>query len=204
MTQANMADSRLDRCYPGDREDGYGVTKQRPYPGQVTRINCHSFQVRIVRDGVEHSSCFSWTKHGGQGAAMRAAVDWRDSQLKELPAAGNALGSYRVHPLPHKRSGERVGVTRYVRRDRRKQGCPEYLTFGANWVDSMGTHRIKSFQVGRVGGYSGADERHARATANAFRDEYEHCLSAGVRFDPTRYAEWKSRMLYPFSARCVG
>ena len=170
----------------------------RALPAHVTIPNWDSFQVRISRDGVEHSASFAWNAYSDQRAALAAAVQWRDARLAELPPAENLKGSTRTKPLKHKTTWGQVGVTRYFRTDARKQGKPLYLTFGVNWIDHTGRRRTKSFQVGRDTEISWQDELHAANTAEAFRLEFEYCLKSGVVFNPDKYKLWRKHPCYPF------
>lgn len=170
----------------------------RALPAHITIPNWDAYQVRIVRDGVEHSKSFSLNAYSSNSLALDAAVAWRDAKLADLPAAQNEKGKTRRQPLPHKRSWNRVGITRYFRGDLRKQGNPKYLTFGVNWVGSDGKKRTKSFQVGRLGEFTWQDEVRAANTAEAFRSEFEYCQAIGLSFDFKRYAKWKTEMCYPF------
>jgi len=129
---------------------------------------------------------------------MQAAVDWRDLMLAKLPNAGNGRGGFRTLPMPHKRSFGRVGITRYLKTDRRRPGCPVYLVYGVNWTDSDGSKRVKQFQVGRIGTFEWHQELHASLTAEAFRTEWEFCRNTGQVFEPDRYAGWTEVELYPF------
>lgn len=170
----------------------------RALPAHITIPNWSAYQVRIVRDGQEYSASFGWNEAGPQ-KALSEAVAWRDKMLESLPDAGNEEGQFRSMPLRHKFSWSRVGVTRYVSKDYRKPGHPEYLRFGVNWTDSEGRRRITSFQVGRLGVVSEADERHAANTAEAFRAEWEFCTKNGFPFEAFIYKKWKDEILYPFS-----
>ncbi len=176
----------------------------RALPAHITQPNFNGYQVRIVRSAYEHSRTFSWTTYGGETKALAAAVAWRDNLLKQLPPAENDKGAFRRSPLRHKTSWGRVGITRYLRIDRRKMGQPRYLTFGVNWVDHDGLRKTKSFQVGKIEDISWQDEVHAANTAEAFRMEFEFCCESHKTFNPEKYDGWRNRKTYPFVAPTTG
>lgn len=169
----------------------------RSLPAHVTIPNWNAYQVRIVRDGVEHSKSFSWTHYAGESKALVAAVQWRDAKLAEL---GMPLSTLRKTPLRHKKSGCPAGITAYYRVDKRREGLPQYLTYGVNYRNSKGKACTKSFQVGHVEIISQEDKEHAALTAMAFREEYVWCRLHGVDFAPERYVSWRRETLYPFVA----
>lgn len=169
----------------------------RQLPEQITETNCQTYQVRIVRDGFEYSASFSWSIYGSKEIALQEAVVWRDKLLAKLPPAGNGRGSFRREPMAHKRSHGRVGITRYIKRDYRRVGTPEYLVFGVNWTDSEGA-RVTQFQAGRLGAMDWKDELHAALTAEAFRTEWEFCRASNLSFASERYRQWSEFVLYPF------
>ena len=170
----------------------------RTLPAHVTIPNWDAYQVRIVRDGHEYSASFAWSLYGGKSKALSEATRWRDKMLAALPPAGNVKGAFRTQPLSNKWTWGRVGVTRYVSADARKNGRPEYLRFGVNWIDEDGKRRTKSFQVGRLGEFDWQIELHAANTAEAFRTEWEYRRAKGRPFDESRYAAWRGTRLYPF------
>lgn len=169
----------------------------RGLPDNITINNFGAYQVRIRRGETEYLASFSESAYGGKDEALAAAVSWRDKMLACLPPATNGKGSFRRAPMAHKQSFGRVGITRYVKRDHRRTGSPEYLVFGVNWTDSEGYPRVKQFQAGRIGVLSWKDELHAAQTALAFRTEWEFCRDHKVPFDPERYRDW-TVPLYPF------
>lgn len=172
------------------------VRAKRGLPDNIT-IPCNGYQVRVVRDGFEHSKYFPWSA-GGKALALLDAVAWRDRLLRTLPAPGNAKGGFRSKPLSHKTSWDRVGVVRTVGCDRRRSLTVQYVRFSVSWVDTVGKARVKTFQAGRADSITRADEVHTSLTAEAFRSEWEFCQSTGERFEPWRYDSWRKDRLYPF------
>ena len=148
-------------------------------------------QVRVTGlDHHCHTKYFAYAKNGGQERAYQLA---QEEELRLIALHGQSVHlGYRVEPLPHKRTGERVGVTIYSSRDKRKIGHPEYLRFGVSWVDENGAKRVTSFQVGRVETVTNAEIEYARFVANTFRDVWEQCVLDGESFDPRWFAEWRS------------
>lgn len=170
----------------------------RVLPDNITVPSHEAYQVRIVREGHEYSATFAWSRFETREDALQAAVNWRDKILKQLPEPANGRGGFRTSPMPNKRSFGRVGITRYLKIDRRRAGCPKYLVYGVNWTDRDGRARVRQFQVGRVGTFEWDQELHASLTAEAFRTEWEFCRSTGQVFEPDRYAGWAETELYPF------
>lgn len=170
----------------------------RGLPKHITIPNFNGYQVRVVRDGVEHSKSFPWSA-GGKAMALLDAVAWRDSLLRTLPPPGNAKGGYRSKPLSHKTSWDRVGVVRTVGCDRRRSLTVQYVRYSVSWVDKTGKARVKTFQAGRADSITRADEVHTSLTAEAFRSEWEFCQRTGERFEPWRYDSWRKDRLYPFA-----
>lgn len=172
----------------------------RSLPKHLTATNWDAYQVRIVRDGVEHSSSFTWAQYGSKDGALAAAIEWRDAMLLALPPELPV----RLKPLAHKQSWGRVGITRYQRVDRRKPGNPRYVTFGVNWVDENGKRKTKSFQAGRVEDITYADEVYAANTAEAFRLDYEWSRVLGYIFQPEKYDNWRKQPCFPFALGTPG
>ena len=166
----------------------------RDLPAHITIPNWSAYQIRIVRDGIEHSASFSWAQYAGESGALEAAVEWRDAKLEEL---GQRQILLRDKPLRHKKSGCPAGITAYFRVDRRREGHPQYLTYGVNYIQD-GKARTKSFQVGNIEIISQLDKEHAALSAMAFRDEYVWCRHSGVAFQPNRYNNWRVEKMYPF------
>ncbi|WGK63452.1 hypothetical protein QAO71_16915 (plasmid) [Halopseudomonas sp. SMJS2] len=170
----------------------------RLLPDNITIPSYDAYQVRIVRGDHEYSATFAWSRFDSNEQALHAAVNWRDQILAQLPDPGNGRGGFRTSPMAHKRSFGRVGITRYLKKDRRRSGSPVYLVYGINWTDSDGSARVKQFQVGRIGTFEWHQELHASLTAEAFRTEWEFCRSTGQVFEPDRYHGWTEVELYPF------
>lgn len=170
----------------------------RALPEHITIPGYDAYQVRIVRGYCEYSATFAWSRFASRQLALQAAVNWRDQLLAQLPAAGNGRGGFRASPMANKRSFGRVGISRFMKTDHRRLGCPVYLVYGVNWTDSDGTPRVKQFQVGRAGTFEWDHELHAALTAEAFRTEWEFSISTGQAFESERYHDWAEAVLYPF------
>lgn len=170
----------------------------RSLPRHITETNFEAYQVRIVRNGHEYSNSFSFARDRDRERALANAVKWRDKMLAKLPRSTNGPGSYRVEPLPHKKTVMRAGITRYVTSDKRRIGEPLYLRYGVSFVDETGRKRVKSFQVGRFSDVTWQEDMHASNTAIAFREHWEFCVDHGLVFDPDHYAGWKEKDMYPF------
>lgn len=175
--------------------------RKRDLPSHITETNCQAYQVRIVRDGHEYSSSFSFARTQDREAALAEAVAWRDDMLRRLPPSSSSRGSYRKEPLPHKKTVMRAGVTRYVTSDSRRVGNPLYLRYAVSYVDETRRPRVKSFQVGRLADVTWQDELHASKTAIACREHWEFCVDHGLKFEPDLYEGWQKRKLYPFDPK---
>ena len=104
----------------------------------------------------------------------------------------------RTCPQSNKQSGLPVGVTRYVetRQDQKKA----YVIYSASW-SSSGVKHVRKFYAGRADDLTRAQERHAKLTAIAFREEYERCRAESRRMALRRWMNWREEVLYPTSSK---
>ncbi len=170
----------------------------RSLPDNITIPNFKSYQVRIVRGDAEYSASFAWSRYETKKHALQEAVKWRDMMLAKLPPPENGKGSFRRTAMAGKRTYGRVGITRYIRKDYRRDGDQQYLVFGVNWTDDQARQRIKQFQVGKVGNFTWENELEAALTAEAFRTHWEYAVTMNIPFDPEHYKNWRGAALYPF------
>lgn len=196
--------SNYDACTMGSQHNRLETMRintamPRVLPSNITETNCNGYQVRIVRDGIEHRTSFSFAKHGGRGQALSAAILWRNLKLTELGPACNSTGKYLTRPQKNKGSVQRAGITRYLRLDNRRVGTPSYVTYGVNFVGDDGFARVKTFQAGRVDDISWEKEHHAAQTAETFRSHWEFCRDNNLPFREEFYEGWSDTALYPFS-----
>lgn len=169
--------------------------RKQHLPHNINEIGPDLFQVVVTRNKKPYTKTFSRRRYGSREKALAEAVAYRD-ELFEILGANRPKGAPRLSPMPHKRRGQRNGVTSVVSYDKRRD-CT-YRTFKAYYKDLFGKPRTRSFYVGCVDQISNEQIRHAEQTANAFRDEYEWCWENDRVFVPTRYRDWKQRRLYPF------
>lgn len=169
---------------------------QEPIPGQL--------RVRVQSHKKDISRTFREDQHGGcRETTIKAAIAWRDETLKSLPPSYNKPGAFKKPATPYPPDDfRRPGITRYVA----VKGGSRYIRYGASWVDSSGRPRVTGFMAGRIIELGTFEETipkeqdlHARRTALAFREHWEHCREHGVPFDPTPYRAWKTETLYPFN-----
>lgn len=95
------------------------------------------YQVRVYREGKEHSGYFSYKQYGGARPALSAAVKWRDIQKKKLPP-------------PMKRpvrsnTGIR-GISRVTKYDKRYHRT--YVMYGVYYPKNSKAWSNKCFSVG--------------------------------------------------------
>src|ERR1035437_8964748 len=107
----------------------------RLLPIYITIPNWSAYQVRIVRDGVEHSESFSWKKFAGEMAALAEAIKWRDAKLAEL---GASPVGFRDKPLRNKKSGGPAGNPPFLRSEPPRNGLPQFLAHGVYFTNNKG------------------------------------------------------------------
>lgn len=157
----------------------------------ITEPDQNGFQVRIVRNGTEHSRYFSHRSWGGKDKSLNSAQNWRDQMLVVLAVRHKNL--LNREPLPTKRSTGVRGVSKSIQYDKRRN--VHYLVYEVHWK-SNNEFKNKSFHVGRLGDVDADEELHAFRTALQFRKEYEWCRENGEFFDAERYRPWKKKRLY--------
>lgn len=165
------------------------IDHTRLLPSHITIPDCNSYQVRIVRSGVEQSKSFSFS--GNPARALALAVAWRDQLLAVVGIAGNDLGEFRTVPLSHKKSGCPVGVTCYLRKDKRRNSRKEYLVYGVHFKLG-GKSTTKSFQVGDINVVTTAQCEQASATALAFRQAYVLASKQGTTLNLEDWINWRN------------
>jgi len=154
----------------------------------ITMPDSLGYQVRVVRNGDEHSRYFSFAVWGGKKKALDAAVNWRDMMKARLGEPRRFEGEARNNS-----TGVR-GVSKVIHEDKRRGHSN--LRYQVTWTKEDGKQAARTFQVGRVGEISADEELHAYRTAVAFRKKYELARSLGQRFDPAEFVNWKLEKLY--------
>ena len=157
----------------------------------ITSPDPGGFQVRIVRNGKEHSRYFSHKQWGGREKALIRAQSWRDQMLVSLGKVNVKLTEKTI--LPTKRTTGIRGVSRSVQFDKRR-GI-HYLVYSVHWR-RKGRPSTKTFYVGLIGQVDADEEFHAFRTAARFRWEYELSKEIGGQFYPERFKLWRSTKLY--------
>lgn len=106
---------------------------KRTLPENITIPGYEAYQVRIVRGEASFSTTFPWSNYRSTESALAAAVAWRDNLKAQLPAPGNGKNSsFNKEPMEGKKGYSRVGISRYIKTDYRRQGKPKYLVFAVN------------------------------------------------------------------------
>lgn len=160
------------------------MTKQK----NITMPDGLGYQVRVVRNGEEHSRYFSFAVWGGKRRALDAAVNWRDMTKAKLGEPKRFEGEAR-----NKSTGVR-GVSKVIHQDKRRGHSN--LRYQVTWTKENGQQAARTFQVGRVDQISADEELHAYRTAVAFRKKYELARSLGIHFDPKEFTNWRNERLY--------
>lgn len=155
----------------------------------ITQPDTFGYQVRIVRRGKEHSRYFSHKLWGSKSRSLVAAINWRNQMLVVL--TGNKI---RFLKLPKNKTTTGVtGVSRTVKYDARKD--KSYLCYTVFWVQNSKS-RNKTFQVGNINLVTADEELHAFRTARLFRSCYEYSIDNDLRFDDSKFMDWKKLRLY--------
>ncbi len=96
---------------------------------RIDHNSTHGYQVRVVREGKEHSKHFSDNKYGGKKAARKAAIDFERALIK-------ALGPPKKGPrfLPKNNKSGYLGVSK-TRQYGRKGLYEDIWVWQATWVD---------------------------------------------------------------------
>lgn len=100
----------------------------------------HGWQVRVRRDGKRHSRFFSDSKYDGKESALKAAIEYRDQLLDDLPEPAAS---------PRK-AWSNTGVVGLSVRDK-KEAEGEALYVHINWINKEGKRRAASFSVNKWG-----------------------------------------------------
>jgi len=161
----------------------------------ITEPDHGGYQVRIIRQGKEHSRYFSHNLWGNKEKSLQAAINWREQMLVIL--ASKTVDHMAKTSLSNKTTIGVRGVSRCVQYDKKRQS--RYLVYSAYWKQD-GKMRHKTFQVGKVDEITADQELHAFRTAIQFRKEYEWCLNTLREFDWQRYKIWRTRRLYEYSS----
>jgi hypothetical protein len=119
--------------------------------------NHHGYYVRVVFRGKQHSKFFGDRKHGGEEAALDAAIKYRN----ELEAELGKPRTDRVVVAPADK--DRGGIRRYQKPTRRNGKVHYSDVYEVSWCPEPGQVKRKRFYVGKLG------EREAKRRAHEFR-----------------------------------
>ena len=151
--------------------------------------DAHGYQVRIVREGIEHSRYFSKKVWGGDKKAREAAVNWRDMKRASLPKVMPYLNDE-----PKNNSTGVNGISKVLHLDKRRG--TKTLRYQVSYTTSNRRPSVRTFQVGRMEKITADDDLHAFRTAVLFRKEYELARSLDEPFQADRFRNWKKERLY--------
>lgn len=155
----------------------------------ITQPDRNGLQVRVVREGIEHSRYFSFNVWGGKKKALDAAKNWRDMKRSSLPKE-----TPYINDTPRNKSTGVNGISKCVHYDKRRD--TETLRYQVAYRTKEGRANVRTFQVGRVEEVTAELDLHAFRTAVVFRKEYELARSLGEDFDASRFRNWKNERLY--------
>ena len=117
------------------------IEPNEKYPN---RHPTHGWQVRIRRQGTQHTKFFSESKHGGREDALQASIKYRDELLEVLPEPDD----------PARRSAEarsKTGVIglNYCQKDDGSGREKPYVQL--SWLTKAGKRRGASYSVEKWG-----------------------------------------------------
>jgi hypothetical protein len=101
----------------------------------ITRVKVrktNGWQVRLTRNGINHSKFFSVKRFGGVKKALHAAIKYRDSLISMAPPVSSRI---------------RTGLNDGIHIDARGS----YRAWVAQWIDGDGNRKKKSFNIKKHG-----------------------------------------------------
>lgn len=155
----------------------------------ITQPDPNGLQVRVVRQGVEHSRYFSFNVWGGKQKALEAAQNWRDMKRASLPKETPF-----INDAPKNNTTGIYGISKVVHHDKRRNTSS--LRYQVSYKTKDDRQTVRTFQVGRLEEITADMDLHAFRTAVCFRKEYELARSLGEDFDAERFRNWKKERLY--------
>jgi hypothetical protein len=116
---------------------------------EAKRSHTRGWFVTLMRKGRTYSRHFSDQVYGGRGAALDAALRYRDQVIEEHPPMSRR--AYAQIPRSDNRSGVR-GVYRVaIPRPYKDRHYPTVWYWAALWSPQPGVHKRKSFSVKKYG-----------------------------------------------------
>lgn len=163
----------------------------------ISQPDQHGWQVRIVREGKQHSRYFAHKQYGSRQKSLKAAIRWRDLMQVVLPKRKPFFTR-----LASNQSTGVIGVSRAIHHDKRRDTA--YLRFQVSYQQHNGRSASKTFQVGPAEQVTAEQEKHAFLTAVQFRKEYEQARLEMEHFDASRFSNWRTQQLYPTQDSSLG
>jgi len=164
------------------------MAKERKY---ISEPDPWGFHVKIIRSKEKYVKYFSHIQWGGKRKSLAAAKSWRDQLLAILGPPDRYLIDRPAGP-DNLSTGVR-GVFKQI--TYHKKYDFESLAYTVCWKFN-GETKSKSFYVGKLGNFTTSEELHAFRTAVKFRQEYELYKFNGLRFDISRFNDWKNNVVY--------
>lgn len=155
----------------------------------ISQPDQHGWQVRIVREGKQHSRYFAHKQYGSRQKSLKAAIRWRDLMQVVLPKRKPFFTR-----LASNQSTGVIGVSRAIHHDKRRDTA--YLRYQVSYQQKNGRSASKTFQVGPADRVTAEQERHAFLTAIQFRKDYEQSRLNRESFDSERFLQWRNERLY--------
>jgi hypothetical protein len=124
----------------------------------------HCWKVKVRRRGQIVHKYFSDGRHGGSRKAFNAAKAYRDTLMAVVSDAEYAIWKRNVK-RPDNKSGV-VGVARYIKRYKARDGLSEYPVWEAFWHDADSKQHHRRFSVKEFG-----ENKARRLACKARREE---------------------------------
>lgn len=127
------------------------AAKKKSVNKNITRLDTTTkgYQVRLCRRGKYFTKLFSDSSYGGKRAALKAARDYRDSMIEDLPP------TYTRQQLAKKKKSSNTsdipGVRFVEERDPKAAKGVVYKYWVAQWSPSPGVRKTKRFSVKTYG-----------------------------------------------------
>lgn len=142
------------------------------------------FQVRVRRNSVISSKCFSAKDHETREKALEKAIEWRNAiivQKGEIDRVGKET-----------KPNNSTGIHGVSSRLKKAKGRRTYLIHVAHYKNRAGEHKNKSFTVGNIDKISQHDVTRALKVCILFRKQYEQSKELGIDFIENEFKNWKS------------
>ncbi len=117
------------------------IIATQSYPN---RHPTHGWQVRVRRQGVQHTKFFSDDKYGGREEALQESIKYRDNLIKSLPEPANS-----VEESAKARSKTGVVGLNFCNKDDGSGKQKPYIQL--SWLTGGGSRKSASYSVDKWG-----------------------------------------------------